>query len=168
MSQARATKGEFTGKHMALLAVSFFGVIISVNIGMAVLSATSWTGLVVENSYVASQEFEEKRIAHDKQLAAGWQSSFTYEAGIAQLSVKDGAGKPVDLGPVSLLINRPVGGHDDANLTPARGADGSYSAPVALGDGVWEAMATANTSTGPFELHVRFKVGTPETEAVKP
>jgi len=168
MSQARANKGEFTGRHMALLAVSFFGVIISVNVGMAVLSSTSWTGLVVENSYVASQEFEEKRIAHEKQLAAGWQSNFTYAAGIAQLLVKDGAGNPVDLGPVSLLINRPVGGHDDARLSPDRGADGSYSAPVTLGDGVWEAVATADTSTGPFELHVRFKVGNAETEPVKP
>lgn len=168
MSDAPAQKGEFTGKHMALLAVSFFGVIIAVNVGMAVLSQTSWTGLVVENSYVASQEFEEKRIAHDKQLAAGWQSSFTYDAGVAQLLVRDGTGNPVDLGPVSLLINRPVGGHDDANLTPVRAADGTYSAPVTLGDGVWEAVATASTSTGPFELHVRFKVGTPETEAAKP
>jgi nitrogen fixation protein FixH len=168
MSEARANKGEFTGKHMALLAVSFFGVIISVNVGMAVLSQTSWTGLVVENSYVASQEFEEKRLAHDRQLAAGWQSTFTYEAGVAQLIVRDGAGDPVDLGPVALLINRPVGGHDDANLTPARATDGTYSAPVALGDGVWEAVATADTSTGPFELHVRFKVGTPEVETVKP
>ena len=168
MSQARAQKGEFTGRHMALLAVSFFGVIIAVNVGMAVLSATSWTGLVVDNSYVASQEFEEKRIAHDKQLAAGWQSNFTYDAGVAQLTVTDGAGNPVDLGPVSLLINRPVGGHDDAKLTPERAADGTYSAPVTLGDGVWEAMATASTSTGPFELHVRFKVGVAETEPVKP
>lgn len=168
MSEARAQKGEFTGKHMALLAVSFFGVIIAVNIGMAVVSQTSWTGLVVENSYVASQEFEEKRLAHDRQLAAGWQSSFTYSAGVAQLMVKDGAGNPVDLGPVALLINRPVGGHDDANLTPARDADGAYSVPVTLGDGVWEAMATASTSTGPFELHVRFKVGNAEAEMVKP
>ena len=168
MSDAQAHKGEFTGKHMALLIVSFFGVIISVNIGMAVLSATSWTGLVVSNSYVASQEFEEKRIAHAQQLAAGWQSSFTYEAGLAQLIVRDGAGNPVDLGPVGLLINRPVGGHDDARLAPARAADGTYSAPVTLGDGVWEAVATASTSTGPFELHVRFKVGTPEAETVKP
>ena len=168
MSEAPAQKGEFTGKHMLALALSFFGVIIAVNVGMAVVSQTSWTGLVVENSYVASQEFETKRVAHDKQVAAGWESDFTYENGLARLVVKDGAGNPVDLGPVSLLINRPVGGHDDANLAPARGGDGAYSAPVTLGDGVWEAVAAADTSTGPFELHVRFKVGNPETETVKP
>ncbi len=53
-----AASKEFTGRHMWLLAVSFFGVIISVNIVMAVSAARTWTGLVVENSYVASQEFQ--------------------------------------------------------------------------------------------------------------
>jgi nitrogen fixation protein FixH len=158
MSEARANKGEFTGRHMLFLAVGFFGVIISVNVLMAVVSSTSWTGLVVQNSYVASQEFEEKRIAHEKQTAAGWQASFTYAPGIAQLIVRDGAGKPVDLGPVTVLINRPVGGHDDEKLTLNRSADGTYAASVALAEGVWDVVATATTDTGPFELHERFKV----------
>lgn len=158
MNDVRAQKGEFTGKHMLALAVTFFGVIIAVNVTMAVVSSTSWTGLVVQNSYVASQEFEEKRIAHEKQQAAGWQASFTYAPGIARLIVKDGAGNPVDLGPVSVLINRPVGGHDDEKLTLGRSADGGYTATVTLGDGVWDAVATADTAMGPFELHQRFKV----------
>ena len=158
MSEARANKGEFTGRHMLFLAVGFFGVIISVNVLMAVVSSTSWTGLVVQNSYVASQEFEEKRIAHEKQTAAGWQASFTYAPGIAQLIVRDGAGNPVDLGPVTVLINRPVGGHDDEKLTLNRLADGSYAGAVALAEGVWDVVATATTDTGPFELHERFKV----------
>lgn len=158
MSEARANKGEFTGRHMLFLAVGFFGVIISVNVLMAVVSSTSWTGLVVQNSYVASQEFEEKRIAHEKQTAAGWQASFTYAPGIAQLIVRDGAGNPVDLGPVTVLINRPVGGHDDEKLTLNRSADGSYAGAVALAEGVWDVVATATTDTGPFELHERFKV----------
>lgn len=159
MSQARANKGEFTGRHMLFLAVGFFGVIISVNVMMAVVSSTSWTGLVVQNSYVASQEFEEKRIAHERQAGAGWQASFTYTPGTAQLIVRDGAGNPVDLGPVTLLINRPVGGHDDQTLTLARSADGGYAAAVTLAEGVWDVVATADTATGPFELHERFKVG---------
>ncbi len=158
MTEMRTQKGEFTGGHMLLLAVSFFGVIIAVNVGMAVVSSTSWTGLVVDNTYVASQEFEEKRIAHEKQKAAGWRASFTYAPGIAQLIVKDGAGNPVDLGPVSMLINRPVGGHDDEKLTLSRSPDGGYSATVTLGAGVWDMVATASTGTGPFELHERFKV----------
>ena len=158
MSQARAKKGEFTGKHMLFLALGFFGVIFSVNIGMAVVASTSWTGLVVQNSYVASQEFEEKRLAHEQQMAAGWQASFVYTPGMALLTVTDGAGKTVDLGPVNLMINRPVGGHDDQKVTLAASTDGSYAAALTLDAGVWEMRATATTSTGPFELHERFKV----------
>jgi nitrogen fixation protein FixH len=151
-------KGEFTGRHMLLLAVAFFGVIIAVNVLMAVVASTSWTGLVVQNSYVASQQFEEKRIAHEAQRAAGWNPSFTYAPGVARLVVTDAFGNPVELGPVSVLINRPVGGHDDQTLTLERASDGSYTAAITLAEGVWDALVTATTATGPFELHERFKV----------
>jgi nitrogen fixation protein FixH len=143
---------------MWLLLIGFFGVVIGVNITMAVISSMSWTGLVVENSYVASQEFEGKRIAHEAQQAAGWQASFTYSPGVAQLIIKDGAGKPVELGPVTVQLNRPVGGHDDQNVTLGRSEDGGYRAVVNLAPGVWDAEVTATSATGPFELHERFKV----------
>jgi len=157
---AAAQPGTFTGKHMALLAVGFFGVIISVNVGMAVVSSVSWTGLVVENSYVASQEFEEKRIAHEAQVAAGWQSAFTFAGGTAQLSLRDATGAVPDLGEVTMLVNRPVGGHDDQTLPLVRGADGTYSTALTLGDGVWDVWITApNSAMGFYELHERFKVG---------
>ena len=50
-------QGEFTGRHMAIIMVAFFGVIIAVNLTMATLASRSWTGLVVKNSYVESQKF---------------------------------------------------------------------------------------------------------------
>lgn len=161
MKQASpAAPGSFTGRHMAMLAIGFFGVVISVNIGMAVVSQVSWTGLVVDNSYVESQEFETKRLAHLDQVAAGWASALTVSDGILRLVIADAAGKPVDLGTVTALVNRPVGGHDDQQLTLTRAADGSYTAPVTLADGVWDSWLTApTTSLGFWELHERFKIG---------
>ncbi len=47
----------FTGRHMLFAMLAFFGVIIAVNLTMAVFATKSWTGLVVKNSYVASQAF---------------------------------------------------------------------------------------------------------------
>lgn len=159
-TSVKPAPGTFTGKHMALLAIGFFGVIIAVNIGLAVVSSTSWTGLVVENSYVASQEFDTKRDAHLKQVAAGWTSDFTLDETGLRLNVVDGAGKPVDLGTVTILVNRPVGGHDDQTLTLTRGADGAYAAPITLKDGVWDAWVTAETTPlGFYELHERTKLG---------
>lgn len=149
----------FTGRHMWILALSFFGVIIAVNVGMATLAMRSWTGLVVNNSYVASQEFEEKRTAHQAQQAAGWQAILTYLPGIARLVIIDGARGPIDLGDVSLQINRPVGGHDDQTVSLEHKPDGSYEATVTLPKGLWEATVTApKTALGPFELRERIRV----------
>lgn len=156
-SAAKTTSPEFTGRHMWMLMIGFFGVIVTVNIGMAVLSSTTWTGLVVSNSYVASQEFETKRIAHEKQMAAGWASTLTFENGAVTLKLVDGAGTPVDLSDVTVKVNRPVGGHDDQTLTLVRAADGTYTAPLNLGAGVWDAhVTTAETALGPYELFERF------------
>jgi nitrogen fixation protein FixH len=153
----------FTGVHMWLLALGFFGVIISVNIGMAVVASRSWTGLVVDNSYVASQEFEEKRLAHEAQRAAGWQAILTYAPGLAKLVIVDGARAPIELGDVSIKLNRPVGGHDDKVVALERAPTGGYEATVDLPPGVWNATVTApRTALGPFELQERFRVEAPQ------
>jgi len=156
MSATQGKPREFTGRHMLLLMVSFFGVILAVNVLMATLSATSWTGLVVTNSYVASQEFETRRIAHEAQLAAGWSSELQFDAGTVRLRVVDGLGNPVDLGEPLLSINRPVGGHDDQKLALLRDADGTYTAALSLDVGVWDALVEADTDLGQFELRERF------------
>lgn len=148
----------FTGRHMLVLIVGFFGVVIAVNITMAVVASTSWTGLVVQNSYVASQEFEEKRLAHAAQRAAGWTAKFDYAAGTARIVVSDAAGNPVPLTDVAIAVNRPVGGHDDQVLALAPAA-GGYAASLDLAPGIWEALVSAGSSLGPFELHSRFRVG---------
>ena len=150
---------EFTSRHMWFVVSGFFGVIIAVNVGMAIIASTSWTGLVVQNSYVASQQFEDKRIAHNAQQADGWNATFTYSPGVAKLVIVDGVGHPVDLGPVTLKVNRPVGGHDDQTVTLERAPNGGYQATLRLAAGVWDALVEAlDTPKGNFELHERFSV----------
>lgn len=45
---------------MPALILAFFGTIIIVELTMAVLASRSWTGFVVKNSHVDSQEFNRK------------------------------------------------------------------------------------------------------------
>ncbi|MEO1102369.1 MAG: FixH family protein, partial [Pseudomonadota bacterium] len=49
-----STPKRFTGWHMLAILVTFFGVVVTVNITMAVLAHTSWTGLLAKNGYRAS------------------------------------------------------------------------------------------------------------------
>ena len=154
----KPTRG-FTGRHMWMLALAFFGVIIAVNVGMAIVASRSWTGLVVDNSYVASQQFEDKRRAHEAQRSAGWQAILTYAPGVAKLVIVDGARSPIDLGDVTIKLNRPVGGHDDKVLELERAPTGGYEATVDLPPGAWDATVTApRTALGPFELRERIRV----------
>ena len=159
MTDLPASNFRFTGWHMWGILIAFFAVVIGVNVLLAVVSARSWTGMVVDDPYVAGQKFETQRKAHEEQVRAGWSPDFLYAPGAARLVIVDGAGHPVDLGDVKVLINRPVGGHDDQSLTLSRKADGTYEAPLVLPDGAWDATVTAaETPLGPFELVRRFFV----------
>lgn len=61
----------FTGRHMAAICVVGFGVVIAVNLTMATLASTTFGGVVVENSYLASQDFNRwlDEAAKEKALA---------------------------------------------------------------------------------------------------
>mgnify|MGYP003132251449 FL=1 len=85
----------FTGWHMLGVLVVFFGVTIIVNLTLAYFASNSWTGLVVKNSYVASQHFNEHLANERKQASLGWSDEFTYKNGILTLRLTDAAGTPV-------------------------------------------------------------------------
>ncbi|MHB1103330.1 MAG: FixH family protein [Devosia sp.] len=152
-------QGTFTGRHMFLVMCGFFGIIIAVNLVMAIAASVTWSGLVVQNSYVASQEFQNKHDALERQKALGWAASFSYAPGRARFTLRDGAGDPVDLGPITLQISRPVGTEDDQAVRLERAPDGGYVAMLDLRKGVWDALiATDTTAQGPFEFRERFTV----------
>lgn len=155
----KAAPREFTGRHMLILIVSFFSVVIGVNITLAVFSNTTWTGLVVQNSYVASQEFQVKRDRARFQDSLGWKGVFTYADGKARFVIQDGALALVNADGVHLLLHRPVGGHDDKVIDMTKALDGAFVADVVLDTGVWDAQILADqTSEGPFEHQHRFTV----------
>ena len=65
----------FTGKHMLAIMVVFFGVVIAVNILMARLATQTFSGVVVDNSYVASQHYNSWLDEAAKEKALGWKAS---------------------------------------------------------------------------------------------
>jgi nitrogen fixation protein FixH len=62
----------FTGWHMLAIMVGMFGTIIAVNLVMATFAVTTFGGTVVDNSYVASQEFNGWLSAAREQARLGW------------------------------------------------------------------------------------------------
>jgi nitrogen fixation protein FixH len=127
----------FTGYHMWAWLISFFGVVIAVNIGLAYYANSTWSGLVVENSYVASQEFNGKLADVKAQDALGWKDKFAAANGVVSYSITKPDGAAVSATSIKVTFRRPVTDTADFTLTLAKAADGTWSAPHALGDGAW-------------------------------
>jgi nitrogen fixation protein FixH len=133
----RTPAGEFTGRHMLAIMLAFFAVIIAVNVTMAVFANTSWTGLVVKNSYVASQQFNEKAAEEKAQAALGYRAALRIEGGAVSYAIAGKDGRPVRMASVSANFHRPVTTREDTHVVFEIGADGTARGGQALPDGVW-------------------------------
>jgi nitrogen fixation protein FixH len=136
MMSAR-TQRQFTGWHMLAVMFLFFGTIISVNVMMAIYANSSWTGLVVQNTYVASQQFNEKAAAGRAQAARGWKDALEIEPGAVRLMLTDAAGSAIDARGVSITFRRPAYEAEDETFALARLPDGAFAAAHAVRDGIW-------------------------------
>ncbi|MES0181797.1 FixH family protein [Mesorhizobium sp. M0025] len=128
---------EFTGRHMLATVLAFFGVVIAVNLTMATLANTSWTGLVVENTYVASQQFNKKAEEGRAQAALGWTGKLTVAWGEVRYGLTDAAGKPVPLHGVKALFRHPAYEKEDESVTLAPASGQEFAAQHMPRDGVW-------------------------------
>lgn len=150
---------EFTGWHMAAVMALFFGTIISVNLVLAYFANSSWSGLVVKNSYVESQRFDAETAARRRQTALGWTVHTSYEDGVFTVSLADGAGRAIRDASVEATIGHPASEREDRTIVLRAGPGGSYAAPTDLGAGIWEAsVVVTGTEAQPWEKAVRFVV----------
>ena len=146
---------KLTGKHVAMIFVGAFGVIIGVNLLLAFSAVRTFPGLEVKNSYVASQEFNTR--LHD-QLELGWQVKADYVGGLLILAITDEDGGAVKPKTLEAVVGRPTHVKDD--VTPDFQFDGNaFVAPVALGNGNWNIRMKATTADGTeFIQRVVFRV----------
>lgn len=137
---------EFTGRKMAIVMVSFFGVIIAVNVLMAYKAVSTFPGLEVRNSYVASQSFDANRAA---QQALGWTMTPDYDAADNRLylSFSDASGQPAPLSDLSVLVGRTTESSQDQTPDFVNAA-GVWTAPLDLAPGRWLLRVDARAADG--------------------
>ena len=149
---------EFTGRHMLFVMLAFFGVIIFVNITMAVLAGRSWTGLVVQNSYVANQHFNRELEAARQQHQRGWKTSLQYAAGVLTFRVHDRHGAPLALQNMTLELGRPAFEHADRQVLLRYSGNGTYRSDIKLAPGIWSLRITGSAKRQPYRRDSRLSV----------
>lgn len=144
-----------TGWHIAAIFVGGFSVIVAVNLTLAYSAISTFPGLEVKNSYVASQQFDRSKEAQE---ALGWTVKAQAEDGMVALSVTDQAGAPVELASLDATLGRATHVQDDQK--PDFTFDGrSYVAPVELAAGNWNIRLVAQAQDGTlFQQRVILRV----------
>ena len=111
-------KREFTGKHFAMIFCGAFAVIISVNIALAVSAVRTFPGLEVKNSYVASQEFNERKAAQE---GLGWTVVADAGDGFVRIRITDNLDLPVRVQSLDATVGRATHVKDDVHSTSTAG-----------------------------------------------
>jgi nitrogen fixation protein FixH len=151
-----AKERKFTGWHALAIFGGCFAVIISVNLVLAYSAVKTFPGLEVKNSYIASQNFDDRR---EEQESLGWNVSAEAKGGLLILSIIDAQGRPVQAGSLDAVLGRATHVQDDRS--PDFAFDGrAYVARESLRPGNWNIRMKATSLDGvPFEqrivLHVK-------------
>lgn len=140
-----------TGRHVLAITLAAFGVIIAVNVLMAVKAVRTFPGLEVANSYVASQSFDRDRAV---QTALGWRVEADYDGKELVLAIRDAQGHPARIRDLAVTVGRPTFVADDQHPQMSyRG--GLYRAPLVLAPGLWNIHVVATAWDGtPFRQRI--------------
>ena len=124
----------FTGKHMATVLVAGFGVVVAVNFTMAALASSTFGGVTVRNSYVASQKFNGWLEEAKRSEKLGWTVDLARgedgRLAVSLANVPQGAR-------VSGYARQPLGLADDRNLQFSAIGEQRYVSEQPLDQGRW-------------------------------
>jgi len=125
--------------------LGMFGLIIGVNVIMARYAITTFSGTVVDNSYVASQNYNRWLAEARAQNALGWGIAATQDdARRVEIEATAPAG-PLD-GAVDVVASHPLGRAPERALAFVRVGAGRY-------------RSTAPLPVGRWRLHVQMRSG---------
>lgn len=149
----------FTGKHMLFIMLAFFAVVFTANMTMVYHASHSWTGLVVKNAYVASQQFNTETAAREK-TEAGVKIVASYNESILRLQFLDDAGNALSATAVAVTLGRPTHEGEDQRLDLVSEGQGKYMVRQALAPGVWSGQVSAQIANHPgWTKPLRITVG---------
>lgn len=153
MSKPKSARGKINGYHATWMFVAFFGVIFAVNMMMARFAVSSFGGTVVDNSYVASQNYNKWLDEGRKQASHGWSFSKASRSGDKVVfSAMGGDRSALETMNLSAEVSHPVGRTETFGLTFSEVAPGQYSSNEAVPAGRWKLKVRATRNGQAFNF----------------
>lgn len=149
-----------TGRHVLVMLLLFFGVIIAVNGVFIYYAETTWRGLESDRAYEDGIAYNRTLEEAASQKALGWQVALDLTAEDITLRLRDRNGAPLaGLAPTATLA-RPADVAYDRRVTLTERGNGLYGARIALPfRGQWLVTVEMATPSGsPYRVEERFVV----------
>jgi nitrogen fixation protein FixH len=134
---------KFTGYHATAMIVAFFLVVVAVNMIMARFAVSTFSGTLVDNTYVASQSYNSWLEEARKQQAHGWTASrVTRLKGKVMLTVLQADDSTLQDAEITAIAEHPVGRTEPITLHFTQDRAGAYISRDVLPEGRWKLRIT--------------------------
>ncbi len=127
---------EFTGRHMLIILICFFGVITAMNLTFAWFALGSWPGLLEQNGYQGSQSYNSQIAESRVQRELRWRSEISFSNGNLELIIKTPDGVTVSDLEIVAAVGRPTHELENSDILLAE-TDGAYATTIMLEEGQW-------------------------------
>ena len=162
-TQKNSQTKQLTGRHVLLMLVAFFGVIISVNIIFITQAVSSFTGEDVKQSYRQGLEYNKTIQTRSEQASLGWNvttnvisSSEKKQHYIIQMF--DEHNLPIQNLDISGTFKRPTNLAKDEEVVFTERGNGIYEAQINLPKGQWQLKASAQSQAKSFRFESLFEI----------
>lgn len=126
------------------ISAAIFAVVLGANLTLTYFAVSTFSGLVVDNGYVASQTFDRDRRAQE---ALGWTLALRHDGEAIRLDFTDPAGRAVRPATLTAIVGRPTSSRTDRVLDLERTPTG-YAALAPLDPGLWLVQIDATAANG--------------------
>jgi nitrogen fixation protein FixH len=148
----------FTGRRAFAVIGGGFAIVIAVNLALAVMASRSHPGLVVDNSYVASQKFNGWLEQGRAQKALGWTVKAEADPLTLTVTATNALGAPLTGLTVIASLEHPLGAEPTRNLLLGETAPGVYSASHGLPPGQWLSEVRLGRGSDHYYLPTRLHI----------
>lgn len=148
------TKG-LTGWHIFAIIAGGFSIVIAVNMLLAFQAVRTNQSTIVDNSYVASQEFNRGLDEGRAQAELGWTVNASSMADALRIEARDAIGQPLSGLDIEASITKVLGSDPARTLHFQETGAGIYDAE-ALPDGRWVAEIRLHRGSQQYYLKKRF------------
>ena len=138
-----------TGRHVLMMLLAFFGVVIGVNVLMMKLAIDTLPGTEVDSAYKASLAFNSEITAARTQDARGWKVAGRVErapdgGAVVRVEARDGQGAPLTGLAFSVVLARPTDKRSDHVVGLAEAEAGIYrGVATGVAAGQWDVVFEA-------------------------